>query len=74
MTTTTNPILVELHAVRQRLLAVTGGTLDARVDRLQAEEHRASRKRFEPGGANAFGAAKSGELAEEKHSSPPGDR
>ena len=43
-----NPILDELHAVRERLLADAGGTLDALVDRLQAEEQRSDRPRFKP--------------------------
>ena len=40
---TKNPILDELHSVRERLLAEAGGTLDALVDRLQAEERHSSR-------------------------------
>jgi hypothetical protein len=32
MTMNTNPILDELHAVREQLLADAGGTLDALVD------------------------------------------
>ena len=35
---TKNPILDELHAIREKLLDDAGGTLDALVDRLQAEE------------------------------------
>ncbi len=45
---TNNPILEELHAVRERLLADAGGTLDALVDRLQAEEQKSDRPRFKP--------------------------
>ncbi len=45
---TKNPILDELHAVRERLLAEAGGTLDALVDRLQAEEQQSDRPRFKP--------------------------
>lgn len=41
-----NPILDELHAVREQLLADAGGTLDALVDRLQAEEQQSDRPRF----------------------------
>ena len=37
---TKNPILDELHAMREKLLDDAGGTLDALVDRLQAEEQR----------------------------------
>ena len=39
---TKNPILDELHAVREKLLADAGGTLDALVDRLQ-EDRRLSK-------------------------------
>jgi len=72
---TTNPILNELHAVRERLLADAGGTLDALVDRLQAEERQSDRPHFEPRRTiRSTGAAKSGELAVESQSSPPRDR
>lgn len=43
---TRNPILDELHAVREQLLADAGGTLDALVDRLQAEERRSEHPRY----------------------------
>ena len=43
-----NPILDELHAVREKLLADAGGTLDDLVNRLQAEERNSDRPRFEP--------------------------
>ena len=42
----TNPFLDELHTVRERLLADAGGTLDALVDFLQAEEQESDRPRF----------------------------
>jgi hypothetical protein len=75
MTMNKNPILDELHAVREQLLADAGGTLDALVDRLQAEEQESDRPRFNPRRTNqCTGAAKTGELAMEDHSSPPGDR
>lgn len=41
-----NPILDELHAIRQKLLDDAGGTLDALVDRLQAEEQKSNRQRY----------------------------
>ena len=72
---TKNPILEELHLVRERLLADAGGTLDALVDRLQAEEEQSDRPRFKPRRTiRCTGAAKSGELPVEGQSSPPGDR
>lgn len=43
---TKNPILDELHAIRERLLTEAGGTLDALVDQLQAEEQESDRPRF----------------------------
>lgn len=44
---TKNPILDELHSIRERLLADAGGTLDALVDRLQAEEQESDRPRYQ---------------------------
>ena len=71
---TKNSILDELHAVRERLLADAGGTLDALVDRLQAEELQSHRPRFKSRRTTrCTGAAKSGELEVENLSSPPGD-
>jgi hypothetical protein len=70
-----NPILDELHAVREQLLADAGGTLDALVDRLQAEELTSDRPRFKPRRTSrCTGAAKSSELAVDNPSSPPVDR
>jgi hypothetical protein len=72
---TKNPILDELHAIREKLLADAGGTLDALVDRLQAEEQQTDRPRFKVRRTNrSTGAAKSGEWTAENRSSPPGDR
>ncbi|MCO6454999.1 MAG: hypothetical protein J5I93_06840 [Pirellulaceae bacterium] len=71
---TKNPILDELHAVREQLLADAGGTLDALVDQLQAEEKKSNRPRFTPRRTRrCTGAAKSDDLAVENQSSPPGD-
>jgi hypothetical protein len=75
MTMTKNPILDELHDVRERLLADAGGTLDALVDRLQAEDQQSDRPRFKPRRTiRCNGAAKSGESEVENLSSPPADR
>jgi len=72
---TKNPILDELHIVRERLLADAGGTLDALVDRLQAEEQQSKRAQFTPRRTiRCTGAAKSSELAAENQWSPPGER
>ena len=71
---TKNPILDGLHTVREQLLAEAGGTLDALVDRLQAEELQSDRPRFKSRRTKrCTGAAKSGESAVENLSSPPGD-
>lgn len=40
---TKNPILDELHTIRERLLAESGGTLSALVSRLQAEQKLSGR-------------------------------
>ena len=75
MMMTKNPILDELHAIRELLLANAGGTLDALVDRLQAEEQQSDRPRFIPRRTRrCTGAAKSSELQVESQSSPPGER
>ena len=41
---TKNPILDDIRQTRQKLLAESGGTLAALVDRLQAEEKASGRK------------------------------
>lgn len=46
MTMTKDPILDELRAIREKLLDDAGGTLDALVDRLQAEERQSNRPRY----------------------------
>jgi hypothetical protein len=72
---TKNPILDELHAVREQLLAEAGGTLDGLVDRLQAEERQSDRPHFTPRRTSrCAGAVKSGGLEMENQSSPPRDR
>jgi hypothetical protein len=40
----TQPILDELHAVRERLLAESGGTLSGLVARLRAEQAKSGRE------------------------------
>jgi len=70
-----NPILDELHAIREKLLDDAGGTLDALVDRLQAEEQQSNRPRYSGRRTiRSTGAAKSDELALENQPSPPRDR
>jgi hypothetical protein len=68
-----NPILDELHAVRDQLLAAAGRTLDALVDRLQTEEQKSDRPRFKPRQTSrCTGAENSTELAAEDQPSLPG--
>jgi hypothetical protein len=70
------PILDELHAVREQLLAESGGTLAGLVARLQAEQEASGRtirktRRTSPG----TDATKSGSSsAAVIQSSPRGDR
>lgn len=72
---TKNPILDELHAVRKKLLDDAGGTLDALVDRLQAEEQQSNRPRYRGRRTiRCTGVAKSGELVVDNQSSLPRDR
>ncbi|MEZ5943860.1 MAG: hypothetical protein R3C18_20885 [Planctomycetaceae bacterium] len=68
---TKNPILDELHAVREQLLADAGGTLDALVDQLQVEEQQSKRPRF---ASRHKKTSKSDECGSQTLVSPPGDR
>jgi hypothetical protein len=43
-----NPILDEIRHAREALLSQAGGTLDALVDRLQAEERRSDHQTWPP--------------------------
>jgi hypothetical protein len=67
-----NPILDELHAIRRKLLDDAGGTLDALVDRLQAEEQESNRQPYRGRRTDrCTGAAKSGVAAVVSQTSPP---
>jgi len=44
--TTNNPILDELRATRERLLAESGGTLSGLAERLRAEEALSNRPKY----------------------------
>jgi hypothetical protein len=68
------PILDELHAVREQLLAESGGTLAGLVARLQAEQESSGRTILKARRNRCTGVAKPGELAVESQSSPPSDR
>jgi len=72
---TKNPLLEELRAVREALLAEAGGTLDALVDPLQAEEEQSPRPRFETRRSKRRPDEQtSTELPEVRQSSPVDDR
>jgi hypothetical protein len=67
-------ILDELHAVREQLLAESGGTLSGLVARLQAEQEASGRTILKTRRTKrCTGAANPGELAMENQSPPPGD-
>jgi hypothetical protein len=67
------PILDELHAVREQLLADSGGTLAGLVARLQAEQAASGRTILKTRPTiRCAEAAKSGESAVENQSSPHG--
>jgi hypothetical protein len=68
---TRNPILDELHQARKKLLEEAGGTLDALVDRLQAEEAQSDRPRFDS--RQTTRASGLGEVAKDNQSLPPSD-
>jgi len=80
--TTKNPILDELHATRERLLAESGGTLSGLVARLQAEQAASDRPLYQGRitmqgtgiTMQGTGTAKPGELPIENLSSRPGER
>ncbi len=72
---TNNPILDELHAARERLLAESGGTVSDLLDRLRADQAASKRPEYKPSYNKAMhrsGEAASSEV--ESLSSPPGDR
>lgn len=72
----TNPILDELHAARAKLLADAGGDLHRYVQESRQRALASGRPIAEPTQRTirCTGAVKSGELAVENQSSPPGDR
>ncbi len=73
---TRNAILDELHAARRKLLADYNGDTAAYLrdaqTRLEASGRPIADRKQRT--IRCTGAAKSGELAVENHSSPPGDR
>jgi len=75
MMTTNQPILDELHAVREQLLAEAGGTLAGLVARIQADQKASGREiRKSRNMMQCTGAAKPGDSPIDNLSSLPGDR
>lgn len=70
-----NPILDELHSIREQLLDAAGGTLDALVDRLQAEEQLSDRPRYKTRPSSESTPAVTTDIsAVEVPALPPADR
>lgn len=71
-----NPILDELRATRERLLAESGGTVSGLLDRLRADQAASNRTVYKPAldgkGSQENDAAKHSKV--ENLSSPSGDR
>lgn len=74
MTITTDPILNELHAVRERMLLDAGGTLAGLVAKIQADQTKSGRTVLKT--ADLHRMHRSGACASsnvENQTSPPGD-
>ncbi len=72
---TNNPILDELHATRERLLAESGGTVSGLLDRLRADQAASKRPTYKPSDNKAMHRSGEVTLSEvENLSSPPSDR
>jgi hypothetical protein len=73
---TKNPILDELRATRERLLAEAGGTLEGLVAQLQGDERHSDREFVRPKRQTnrRSGAGKSAALTMDSQSSPPRTR
>ena len=71
-----NPILRELHEVRKQILEEHGDDLGAylrsELEKTKASGHPVAKLKQRT--IRCTGAARSGELAVERQSSPPGDR
>jgi hypothetical protein len=72
---TKNPILDELRATRERLLAESGGTVTGLIERLRAEQAASDRPVFNAAdNRGTHQTAESGDLPVENQSTPPSDR
>ena len=66
---TNNPILDELHATRERLLAESGGTVSGLLDRLRAEQADSRRPIYKPAN-NAMQRSGGGDVSASGESTP----
>jgi len=75
MTMTRNPILEELYAAREKLLADAGGDAHRYLEGVRKRERESGRllSEEEQRTLRCTGTAKSGELAVGNQTSPPGD-
>ncbi len=73
---TSNPILEELYAARDKLLADAGGDASKYLEGVRKRERKSGRLLSAEAQRTirCTGMAKAGELAVESLSSPPGDR
>jgi hypothetical protein len=76
MTMTRNPILEELYAAREKLLADAGGDAHKYLEGVRERERASGRllSAEQQRTIRCTGAAKSAEVPVESLSSPPGDR
>ncbi len=63
-----NPILDELHATRERLLAESGGTVSGLLDRLRADQSASERPIYKP--ANPAQRSDGGDVSTSGESTP----
>ena len=73
-----NPILDELHAIREQQLADAGGTLEGLVVKVQADQRASDRtirkSRASSQGTESSESAKSAQVAAENQPLPHGER
>ena len=66
---TKNPILDELHATRERLLAESGGTVSGLLDRLRADQAASKRPIYKPAN-QAIQRSGGGDVPDDGESTP----
>ena len=66
---TKNPILDELHATRERLLAESGGTVSGLLDRLRADQSASKRPTWKPAN-HAMQRSGGGDVSDSGQSAP----